>query len=152
MSLSEAARDAGYLWQVSCRAGGGDGDEITVGLGSEGVRLELAAGDDVVCSFDLTLGAIVSVELEVEPASPQAFTFQGPEGEFALDSAIVVRVSAEEDHLRIDLTGQAGGKVRPVRRNQFESTDRQVVITISDDRETLTISQHGIDRIARKSA
>jgi CubicO group peptidase (beta-lactamase class C family) len=84
--------------------------------------------------------------LNVSTAQLERFT-----GEFALDPAISFLISAKENYLRIGVTGQPGGKVYPVGQHQFETQDRRVIVRFSDDLKMITIKQHGVDRIAKKS-
>jgi hypothetical protein len=86
------------------------------------------------------------VVLDVPTAQLERYT-----GEFALDPAISFFISADQNCLRIRVTGQPGGKMYLVAQHQFETQDRRVIVKYSDDAQMITIRQHGVDRIANKS-
>ncbi len=70
-------------------------------------------------------------------------------GSYRVESAISFTVSVEQNYLIVGVTGQNGGKMFPVGENQFETQDRRVFAVFSGN--TLTIRQHGIDRIALRT-
>lgn len=83
--------------------------------------------------------------LETSKSQLQQYT-----GEYRVDSAVSFVVSAEEDHLTVDVTAQNSGKMFPVGEHQFETLDRRVCAIFSGD--ILNIRQHGIDRIAFRTS
>lgn len=107
------------------------------------------------CCSDLAMAQIdpdtpLTEQMPHEIVETSMSKLQKYTGEYRVDSAISFDVSAKEDHLAIEVTGQNSGKMFPVGKNQFETKDRRVFAVFS--RDILTIRQHGIDRIAFRAS